>query len=63
MSNTADVVIVGGGIIGCSIAYYLAKKGKSIIVLEEVIILEMGGLPEMVEVYVSQEEIQGNYHL
>lgn len=34
MSNTADVVIVGGGIIGCSIAYYLAKKGKSIIVLE-----------------------------
>ena len=34
MSNTADVVIIGGGIIGCSIAYYLAKKGKSIIVLE-----------------------------
>lgn len=34
MSNTADVVIVGGGIIGCSIAYYLAKKDKSVIVLE-----------------------------
>lgn len=34
MSNTADVVIVGGGIIGCSIAYYLAKKGTSVIVLE-----------------------------
>ena len=34
MKNTADVVIVGGGIIGCSIAYYLAKKNKSVIVLE-----------------------------
>ena len=34
MENTADVVIVGGGIIGCSIAYYLAKKEKKVIVLE-----------------------------
>ena len=34
MGNTADVVIVGGGIIGCAIAYYLAKKDKSVIVLE-----------------------------
>ena len=34
MGNSADVVIVGGGIIGCSIAYYLAKKNKSVIVLE-----------------------------
>lgn len=34
MSNAADVVIIGGGIIGCSIAYYLAKKGTSVIVLE-----------------------------
>ena len=30
----ADVVIVGGGIIGCATAYYLEKKGKSVIVLE-----------------------------
>lgn len=34
MSNTADIIIVGGGIIGCSIAYYLAKKGQKVIVLE-----------------------------
>lgn len=34
MANTADVIIVGGGIIGSSIAYYLAKKGTSVIVLE-----------------------------
>lgn len=34
MPNTAEVVIVGGGIIGCATAYYLAKKGTSVIVLE-----------------------------
>ena len=27
MSNTTDVAIVGGGVIGCSIAYQLAKRG------------------------------------
>lgn len=32
--NRADVIIVGGGIIGCGTAYYLAKKGFSVIVLE-----------------------------
>lgn len=34
MKNCADVVIIGGGIIGCATAYYLAKKGSSVIVLE-----------------------------
>ena len=34
MSNKADVVIVGGGVIGCATAYYLSKKGTSVIVLE-----------------------------
>ena len=34
MSNCADVVIIGAGIIGCSAAYNLAKKGCSVIVLE-----------------------------
>ena len=34
MKNTAEIVIVGGGIIGCATAYYLAKKGCSVIVLE-----------------------------
>lgn len=29
-----DVVIVGGGVIGCSIAYYLAKRGARVTVLE-----------------------------
>jgi sarcosine oxidase subunit beta len=35
MRRTADVVIVGGGIIGASIAYHLTKKGvRDIVVLE-----------------------------
>lgn len=35
MIQCADVVIIGGGIIGNSTAYYLAKKGCSVIVLEK----------------------------
>lgn len=35
MNQTAEVIIVGGGIVGCAAAYYLAKKGvKDVIVLE-----------------------------
>lgn len=34
MSQQVDVVIIGGGIIGCSIAYYLAKEGLSIHLVE-----------------------------
>ena len=35
MKNNAEVVIIGGGIIGCATAYYLAKEGVSEIVLEK----------------------------
>lgn len=36
MNKTASVVIIGGGISGCAIAYNLAKKGvKDIVVLEK----------------------------
>lgn len=36
MSKNADIVIIGGGISGCSIAYNLAKKGvKNIVVIEK----------------------------
>jgi sarcosine oxidase, subunit beta len=34
MKTTADVIVIGAGIVGCSTAYYLAKKGMSVIVLE-----------------------------
>ena len=35
MVRKADVVIIGGGIIGCSIAYYLAKNGIKPLLLEK----------------------------
>ena len=35
MTYTSDVVIIGGGIVGCASAYYLAKRGiTNVIVLE-----------------------------
>ncbi len=36
MRKTADVVVIGGGSIGCSVAYNLAKKGfKNIVLVEQ----------------------------
>ena len=32
---SADVVVIGGGIIGCAAAYFLAKRGLSVVVLEK----------------------------
>ncbi len=34
-SNVSEAVIIGGGIIGCATAYYLAKAGVSVTVLEK----------------------------
>ena len=34
MKTNAEVIIIGGGIIGCATAYYLAKTGLEVIVLE-----------------------------
>ena len=34
MSLTADVIIIGGGVIGSSVNYYLTKRGKRVIQLE-----------------------------
>lgn len=35
MNNSADVIVIGAGIVGLSTAYYLAKEGKSVIILEK----------------------------
>lgn len=35
MSKTAEVIIIGSGVIGCAAAYYLAKKGVSVLVLDK----------------------------
>jgi glycine oxidase len=34
MDSSTDVVIVGGGVIGSAIAYYLRKKGREVVVME-----------------------------
>lgn len=41
--RTADVIVVGAGIIGCATAYYLAKKGSKVIVLEVSDVIGNGG--------------------
>ena len=34
VNNSTDVVIVGGGVIGCATALYLARRGVSATVVE-----------------------------
>ncbi|MBI3761287.1 MAG: FAD-dependent oxidoreductase [Chloroflexi bacterium] len=33
-NGTSDVIIIGGGIVGCAAAYYLAKRGANVTLLE-----------------------------
>src|ERR687893_2987409 len=37
--STAEVVIIGGGVVGCSVAYHLAQMGR-----RDVVLLEQGRL-------------------
>lgn len=41
--KTSDVIVVGAGIIGCATAYYLAKKGVSVTILEADEVIGNGG--------------------
>ena len=34
MPGSADVVVIGAGVVGCSVAYYLAREGISVTILE-----------------------------
>ena len=44
MRNKASLVIVGAGIVGCGIAYFLSNRGwKDIVVLEQGPLFETGG--------------------
>ena len=36
--QSADVVVIGGGVIGCAVAYYASKAGLKVIVLESVLV-------------------------
>lgn len=35
MIKTADVIVIGSGVIGCAAAYYMEKKGMSVLVLDQ----------------------------
>ena len=39
LPDRAQVVVIGGGIVGCSVAYHLTKRGVS-----DVLVLEQGSL-------------------
>ena len=43
MTRTADVVVIGGGVIGCSLAYHLARAGARRVVVLERRTLASGG--------------------
>ena len=34
MERDADVVVVGAGIVGCATAYFLARRGARVVVVE-----------------------------
>ena len=34
-TDGADVIIVGAGVIGCAIAYFLSKEGMKLVVVEQ----------------------------
>ena len=36
--RTADVIIVGGGVMGCAAAYHLARDGRRALLLEQLAI-------------------------
>ena len=33
--SSSKIIIVGGGIVGCSTAYHLAKMGKEVLLLDK----------------------------
>lgn len=35
MTRTPDVVVVGGGVIGCAVAYYVAKRGLKVTLIDQ----------------------------
>ena len=45
--NSAQAVIIGGGIVGCSTAYHLAKLGWEVVLVERFEQVLTGNLPEV----------------
>ena len=62
MSNSSEVLIVGGGIIGCSIAYHLAAQGtKSTIIERESVGSQASGAATGLLVSMSQAGIPQSF--
>ncbi len=40
MKDHAEILIIGAGILGCSLAYHLTRMGK-----KDVVVLEKSGIP------------------
>lgn len=55
-SRSRDVVIIGGGFYGCSLALYMRSKGRSVTILEQQHRLMQGAS------YVNQARIHNGYH-
>ena len=59
---TADIVIIGGGVIGCSTAYNLANQGAKKIVLLEKGDICSGGTAKSCAITRSHYTIESNMH-
>ena len=42
LPESARVVVIGGGIIGCSVAYHLAEEGCDVVLLERYVVSQLG---------------------
>ena len=60
--NTADFVIIGGGVIGCSTAYNLANQGAKNVVLLEKGDICSGGTAKSCAITRSHYTIEANMH-
>ena len=60
ISKTADVIVIGGGVIGCSTAYNLAKNGAGNVVLLERKGLASGGTGKSCAIVRTHYSIRAN---
>jgi len=56
-------VILGGGLVGCEIAIWLAQKGKSVTIIEMLPTLMSGGVPVPSQVRMMVQDMLGAHHV
>ncbi len=62
MNINADIIIIGGGVIGCSTAYHLAREGAGRVVLLERGELASGGTAKSCAIVRTHYSIETNLH-